>query len=293
MSIKPLILKLSNPHVMAALRDFRSMQRWEVLRSSHRAMSARELADACSSSYEETVASIDRLIDGGFVLRRKATAKCRHATFRSAAESIIVAFDASQEAQREWINSQRREVRRCSREAMDSYFSGVRPPGARKRYAELYRAPRLDAADVGRVSEILQRAFDAILEIERESEARAHRSAIDGGSPAGEPRSQYIVALQSVAVGAGVLPLPSINLMEAALVPGRCSTLLASPKVLLTARELEVAERLASGESRPAAAKSLGVSANTIASTTKRIYSKLGVSNRAEFVSRMSTLAGR
>jgi hypothetical protein len=120
MSIKPLILKLSNPHVMAALRDFRSMQRWEVLRSSHRAMSARELADACSSSYEETVASIDRLIDGGFVLRRKATAKCRHATFRSAAESIIVAFDASQEAQREWINSQRREVRRYSREAMDS-----------------------------------------------------------------------------------------------------------------------------------------------------------------------------
>ena len=73
----------------------------------------------------------------------------------------------------------------------------------------------------------------------------------------------------------------------------RFSVIASSPKRLLTERELEVAERLASGESRPEVAKSLGVSTNTIASATKRIYAKLGVTNRAEFVSRMTNRANK
>jgi DNA-binding NarL/FixJ family response regulator len=141
-----------------------------------------------------------------------------------------------------------------------------------------------------RVSEILQQVMDAILEIERETEARAQRQQIAGD--AGEPEEfpQYIVAAHAVAAGIGVLPLPNTTLMEESLVDLRFSTLSASPKMLLTERELEVAERLVSGESRPHAAKSLGVTTNTIASTTKRIYAKLGLKNRAEFVSRMSAL---
>ena len=256
-------------------------------------MSARELATACSLSYEEAIASLDLLLEGGFVVRRRATAKCRHATFQVAADSILVAFDPTQAEQREWINSQRREIRRYSREAVDSYFDGVKPPGAKKQYIETYRAPRLGQSDVMRVSKILQQAFDAILEIEREAEARAHRDAAAGGTGEAEELSQYIVAAQAVAVGVGILPLPNISLMEATLVPNRFSVIASSPKRLLTERELEVAERLASGESRPEVAKSLGVSTNTIASATKRIYAKLGVTNRAEFVSRMTNRANK
>lgn len=288
--MKPLVLQLSSPPVIAALRDFKTMQRWEVLRRNRNPMSARELAAACSSTYEEAVASLDLLIEGGFVVRRRATAKCRHATFRVAADVVLVAFDPTKVEQREWINAQRREIRRYSREAVDSYFNGARQPGSKKYYTEIYRAPRLSQSDVARASKILQQAMDAILEIEREAEARAQRKQVAGDAGEPEEFSQYIVAAQAVAAGIGVLPLPNITLMEESLVAPRFSTLSASPKILLTERELVVAERLVSGESRPEVAKSLGVSTNTIASTTKRIYAKLGVKNRAEFVSRMSAL---
>lgn len=272
------------------------MQRWEVLRRNQGPMSVREFAAACSTTYEQAISSLDRLLEGGFVVRRKATAKCRHATFNVVAESILVAFDPTQAEQREWIDCQRRNLRRYSRDAIDSYFTGERPPGGRKLYNEMYRAPRLGLSDARRVSKILQQAFDAILEIEREAAMRAQRgpSAGDSGDTGdtgeSEEVAQYILALHLVAAGAGVLPIPNISLMDATLVASRVSALASSPKLLLTERELQVAERLVSGESRPEAAKSLGVTANTIASTTKRIYTKLGVTNRAEFVSRMSKL---
>jgi LuxR family maltose regulon positive regulatory protein len=76
--------------------------------------------------------------------------------------------------------------------------------------------------------------------------------------------------------------------MESEMALRRSALRATSPKSLLTARELEVATSIASGKSRPETAKALGVSANTVASATKRIYAKLGVRNRAEFTSRMA-----
>lgn len=289
-SSKPLIVRLADPKVMAALSDFPMMQRWEVLRRNQAPMSAREFAAACSTKYEDAIASLDRLVDLGFVVRHKATARCRHVTFNVVADSILVAFEPTQADQREWIDAQRRTLMRYSRDAIDSHFSNTKPFG-KTRYTEMYLAPRLSLSDRDRVSKILHQAFDAIREIEREAESRARRTAVEHAQGTPEPSSQYIVALHTVAVGVGVLPIPNISLVDATLVASRFSTLASNPKILLTQRELQVAERLASGESRPTAARSLGVSANTIASTTKRIYTKLGVTNRAEFVSRMATLS--
>ena len=62
-----------------------------------------------------------------------------------------------------------------------------------------------------------------------------------------------------------------------------------APAMVLTDRERQIANRLVDGETRPQVAKALGVSPNTIASATKRIYAKLGVRSRAEFVARMKS----
>lgn len=290
MSVKPLILRLRDAEVMAALRDFPTMQRWEVLRRRNAPMSAQEFASACSITQSAAVASLDLLIDGGFVVRHRATAARRHVIYSVAADEILVAFDADDAEQRRWINSQRAELRRYSRQAIDSHLMSLTGGGVKRQYGEYYQAPTLTPAEVARACLILQQAIDAIAEIEREALRRSRREK-EGDAVAPEPAESshpYILAVNFVAVGAGVLPLPKISFMESQMALDRFASLATHPKLLLTPRELEVAARLASGKSRPETAKALGVSTNTVASTTKRIYAKLGVRNRVEFTSRMT-----
>jgi DNA-binding CsgD family transcriptional regulator/DNA-binding MarR family transcriptional regulator len=273
---------------MAAVRDFPTMQRWEVLRRHLTPMSAQEFASACSVTHSEALASLDLLLDGGFVVRHRATARRRHTTYTVAADEIILVFDSDNEEQRRWINSQATEFRRFSRDAIDSHIT--MPPrggGVKRSYGEFYRAPTLTPAEVERACAILQQAVDAIAELEREALARSRRDK-KSGSVAAESSHAYMLAVNFVAVDAGVLPLPKLAFMESEMALRRSALRATSPKSLLTARELEVATSIASGKSRPETAKALGVSANTVASATKRIYAKLGVRNRAEFTSRMA-----
>jgi DNA-binding CsgD family transcriptional regulator len=82
-------------------------------------------------------------------------------------------------------------------------------------------------------------------------------------------------------------PMPTYSLFDAEYIPTLVERRERSAVGILTQRELEVARLLAGGGSRPAIARRLGLSINTIAATTKRIYAKLGVHSRAEFALRM------
>jgi DNA-binding NarL/FixJ family response regulator len=52
----------------------------------------------------------------------------------------------------------------------------------------------------------------------------------------------------------------------------------------LTARQLEIVNRMARGEGRPEIARALGVSESTVRSHTKELYRRLGVNERAHAV---------
>jgi DNA-binding NarL/FixJ family response regulator len=52
----------------------------------------------------------------------------------------------------------------------------------------------------------------------------------------------------------------------------------------LTARQLEILNRMARGEGRPEIARALGVSESTVRSHTKELYKRLGVNERAHAV---------
>jgi DNA-binding CsgD family transcriptional regulator len=65
------------------------------------------------------------------------------------------------------------------------------------------------------------------------------------------------------------------------------STVMETQLADLSKRELEVARQLAAGSSSKQVAEKLGLSPNTVAEFTRRVYKKLGAKNRAELVLKM------
>jgi DNA-binding CsgD family transcriptional regulator len=97
------------------------------------------------------------------------------------------------------------------------------------------------------------------------------------------------VALEFRPLKTAELPICDIGTWEKKALASELAYLTRSPASVLTPREQQIARRLSDGESRPEVAKALGVTVNTINSATKRIYTKLGVRNRAEFTARMKS----
>ena len=58
-------------------------------------------------------------------------------------------------------------------------------------------------------------------------------------------------------------------------------------KLCLSHREAQTAQLLCEGMTKPKIAESLGISRHTVHSYTARLYSKLGVHSREEFVTRL------
>jgi DNA-binding CsgD family transcriptional regulator len=83
------------------------------------------------------------------------------------------------------------------------------------------------------------------------------------------------------------LPLAEFFVNELQLHEGEQAAYSTGLADLLSPRELEIAKLLESGKSRPAIAKGLGLTTNTVASLSKIIYRKLGVQSRAALAARM------
>lgn len=222
-------------------------------------------------------------------MRCRATARRPAVTYRSVSDEVIVEWDRDDPAQIRWISDHRAEIRGFSRALIDRCF-GLEPPSAGGTHcAELYRTPSLCADDVERIIGILGQARRAIAEIEEGARARAERSAgsADADTIDTAGRTAYLFALGFGPIGSNELPLPQVSIVDGALVTARLSELRTQPRAILSRKELQIALKLAAGRSRPEIAGELGLSANTVGTYTKRIYSKLGVRNRAEFTARM------
>ena len=302
MSKIPTILHLSDPAVFKAMRDFATVQRWEVLKRRRVPLTAQEFADACSISLAEAVETLDTLVEAGFAVRNKATARCRHMTYEIPDQDILVVWHNDHEDDRRFVADTRMKLRQYSQHLIDNARrDGLDFPIRGGITAERYRSLRINHAEQTRVYAILQRAFDAIAEIDEEAQQaevqrkthesireKTHERAHDS-PPAAEPdpRRDYILTLHFLPTHLQTFPIPRINLVQSTILETRRAAIAARPGRILTRREMQVASRLAGGQSRPEVAKSLGVSANTVATMTKRIYAKLGVRSRAECAARM------
>lgn len=283
--MKPVILQLSNPRLAAVLSELPAMQRWEVLRRADSPMTASALAEACRVSTGEIQQSLDRLVDAGLAVRVKASARSKHITYRAIGKEVVIEWDDASDAQGKWIQAEREAVKRYGRDLIDRVQAT--PPGEQKALNWLFGdlTAMFTGADSLKAVEIVSNALLALQELEHAAYERMRNGTTP---PDAGPYQPYFATIQIQQLVEPQLPLPHWTLWSSRSVQSRVERIEKRPSVALTAREQEVARRLAAGESRPAIAKAIGVTSNTVASATKRIYAKLGIHSRAELAARVN-----
>lgn len=283
------VLSLQSPKVREALTDFTTMQRWEVLRTSGSALSAAELAAACFTSFDEMQKSLDLLVESGFAVRVKATAKRRSVTYRAASQDFLVSWDRSDPVQLDWVRGTRARSREHTYGVLVRNSGGGRSGIPNRIFRELHRSAPLSKQEAAEILKSLDQITAVLDEAERRRRAASGgESAMPaGGADSSDPPTPYYVTASLLPIAATELPIPVVNISEIGLVAETIERKAKSPKSILSKREFAIAELLAAGRSRVEAARALELSTSTVASATKRIYAKLGVHNRAAFSLRM------
>ncbi|MFN9078822.1 MAG: LuxR C-terminal-related transcriptional regulator [bacterium] len=292
--MEPVVLSLDCPKVRAAMADITLTQRWEVLRRSADPLTTHELAEACGVSDGVAQQSLDLLVEAKLAARMRATAQRREITYRAISDRVIVQWDASSDAHLGFLLQNRQAMRAYSRSVIDRNDTAETRgmPGLPKFRG--HQSFTLTHDEAQSIWQALRNAWELITQVEAQARERAAaakhaRGPRKHGAEATEQPDErgYHVALEFRPLKTPELPISDIGTWEKQALAKELAYLSRSPGTVLTQREQQIAKRLASGESRPEVAKALGVSPNTIASATKRIYAKLGVRSRAEFTSRM------
>lgn len=287
----PLVLSLSCPKLRAVMSDLTLTQRWEVLRRSECPMTVHELAEACGVSDGVAQRTLDALAEAGLVVRLRASRLRREIAYRSVAERVIVEWDAESDTDLAVLLQNRQLVRAHSRSIIDRNDTAETRgmPGLVKFRG--HQSFMLTRAEAEAISAALRGAWETITRIESEALKRAPETGVgdrDGSAKPERPETApYHIALEFRPLKAPELPICDIGTWEKKALARELAYLSSVPDAVLAPRELEIAKRLAAGETRPEVAEALGVSVNTVASATKRIYKKLGVRSRAEFGTRM------
>jgi DNA-binding CsgD family transcriptional regulator/DNA-binding Lrp family transcriptional regulator len=289
--MKPVILKLSSPVLAAAVCDVPLMQRWEVLRRSDNPMTPRELAAVCGVSPEQIQDTLDRLVDAGLAVRNRASSKSRAVTYRAIGKDVVIEWSDESEVECQRVD----EHHACFRRAGHALVERLQAAPASKRKGRNWLVGDLTATlnheESRQAVEIISNALDALRALEQTAYKRIQSGDVDTTKPPGpapQPR-HYYANLQMQELDAPQLPLPTWTFWSSRSIAHMIARIESSPSALLSPREHDIARRLAAGDSRPEIAKAMRISQNTVASTAKRIYAKLGVHSRAELASRMRT----
>lgn len=270
-------LELKSPGLVRALTDIPTMQRWEILRRVQRPFTVAELAQEARTSLEEAQRSLDVLIEVGLVSSRPASSRRPKITYEAPMERLFVSWDSTDEEATAAWRLLRASGFAYSRRIQDEMTLG---PGAEK----------FASQNIGGVTSVLLRKEDVSKLRETLREVYATLSAADQRARASadpEDCIPYHVAFNLVRMPESELPMAEFFVFEKTGFERERAVVESGADKILSPRELQIARLLASGKSRPDVAKEIGLTTNTVASLSKLIYRKLGVSSRAALTARM------
>lgn len=287
--MKPTVLSLDCPKLAAVFTDLPAMQLWERLRRSPSGLAAEQVAKEAGLETTAVHRDLDRLVDAGLLVKSRANAKRRTIVYRSIGKEVVLRWDRTRPEQFDAVQTLRRRMR----ELVNGVYERNRDVG----FVGNIKRPMLEhlqelsiTREEARAAHGALRAAAAALE-QIATQAKARRAAAESApvAPAHEAEGElpYQITMDMRPLAEPPPIIPEIGIWESGGIAHELEYRGKSPSLLLAPRELEVAQRLAKGESRPTIAKALGLTANSVATMSKRIYRKLGVKNRAMFTARM------
>ncbi|MEY3144154.1 MAG: Bacterial regulatory protein luxR family [Planctomycetota bacterium] len=285
--MKPVVLKLSDPKVASIYSDFPLMQRWEMLRRSEEPLTPTQLAQVCRTSVATVQHGLDQLQAAGLVVRLKASARSRQIKYRVVSTSLIFEYDEQSEEQRRRVADQREALKQYGRRCIDRAHTTRLPAEQFLGYWTTDITTILTKAEAREIRDVMIGAGRAIGAIEHRARARLKSEAAKSSEPPPAPSFGWYIRIQLQQLVEPELPIPAVTATDTSGTELLYAELAARPDGILSPRELEVARLLAAGTSRPKIAESLGLAKNTVATMSKRIYSKLKVHSRAELVARV------
>jgi DNA-binding CsgD family transcriptional regulator len=257
-------LDLSTPDVVEFISDFEALIVLEALRRAHAIASPRQLEGTTGLSAGVIETQLARLASFGLVRRTRGTRGRVSTGYSTSQDPLVLTFDPAdpQSALRTAtvrLSLLSHAARIAAARSVARTTVGVLPMDA-KQYASLMRSH-------DRVDESLAAAKHVV------------------GSGNGNGRApRYRVQMSVEPVASGTVALPTVMLMQRAEA-GRMTERQERPALRdLSTREREVAEALGVGSTKREIAEKLGIKFSTVNTLVTRIYSKLGVTRRAQLV---------
>lgn len=272
---------LSDPAVVRVLKSLTARALLELIRRFPGVATPTELGRVGELDFVSLRRDLDLLEEAGFIARHPIESSRREPGFSAVADAVVVRFDPTAAGEAELVEEIDRLMVEHARSVLaESHRS--RPVGSGGFSFRGAIPMQLTPEQVAEMKEILHRLhrfFERVSSLQRPLET-------SGGEPAGFS-CNYLALFEVGPVGPRVRPMAPIAFAPAKEAPVIEDLVTARRIHQLTPREKQVASALAHGRSRPEIAQQLGISINTVASIGKRVYSKLGVSRRADLAARL------
>jgi DNA-binding CsgD family transcriptional regulator len=279
-------LHLSEAGVSSILCDHDAMVVWEAVRLRRHGASIAELAGSLALPLASVQRAVDALAALGMLLCRRAGRGRRVPTYRVAMPQLRVRVDGVPAAE---IDAFARRLQQSCSEILERAAGPSDGAGPNsQRWVLGFGHARLTAAEHSRVRSLIETICD-IVHAARCRQPDAAQVAEDGGiHRPSDAIPAYGLLVRFEPLADLPPPHPRITLAH----DGDGPVPVSNGRLSLSPRERQVAEALAIGMSRPVVAVQLGVSANTVATLSRRVYSKLGIRSRAELARALAAHPG-
>lgn len=276
------LLESSDPVVESLLSDATLLGIWDFLRRSPRALSLKELSERVQTDPSAVQRKLELLLAHGLIEAQPARGRRRSITYRVLAEGVTIRFRMPADLER--MVRQRQSQTEHALRIMGPSPTMPQSRADLDRHAHFARVMHLSESELAE----LQRRLDGVAEW---IEMLEERGALRGEFPC---LCNYGVAFRLEPLAKPSLPQARVRFMQTNGNTTASSPAMdaASGRKRLSSRERQVALALARGSTRSEVAAELGIAQSTVATLTKRIYTKLRVHRRAELVSRLREAFG-